>query len=598
MGKINVTKGGKTRPIDEELLGSFERAGFSKVEAGPSLQGTLPEKSPQFTSGTERTLDQAPSPLANFQNVLKNITQTAYEAGPTPTDILKQYESAGVKLTTPSAIGAGINQGLGSRAEKIGRIFDNALDLIKEQERTRTEFGTTLLQNLPKDILFGLSADEFTQIKTGIITPELQQKLADVKLEGEKLTIQELQDVNSQLSADQQLSYGATKSDLEKIGFKPQAAGSKPVVLKEGDKLVNPETGEIILSIPTADEVATAAGELTEEQKKTLNQLQTTIRQDLDIKGFVDVKDAYERVVASGVDPSAAGDLALIFNFMKVLDPGSTVREGEFANAQNAGAIDDKTMSLYNRIVNGERLSDSQRDDFLDRAKRLYQPKLESYKKSLKFYQNQAETLGVPKDLIARDLAAPPTLEEIIGSLPALNQSYNSLESLVQNNPEYIKAIEQIGSSNPSLKDEDILQILSTPTNFNNVGSDTNIAAQAAAKTPAGSYGDECGIYSRKLVDFPHGMGDKWSEKQSFVKKHGILAKDWTKNVKVGDVIFAAVPNNPYGHVAVVNAILPNGKIQLSESNYRKKYTVDHSRIIDINSPNIFGAVRGKLKIG
>ena len=90
-------------------------------------------------------------------------------------------------------------------------------------------------------------------------------------------------------------------------------------------------------------------------------------------KEFEKVDDAYSRIKASAVNPSPAGDLALIFNYMKVLDPGSTVREGEFANAQNAGGIDEKTVGLYNNIVNGKRLSESQRQDFVDRGGRLYE---------------------------------------------------------------------------------------------------------------------------------------------------------------------------------------------------------------------------------
>jgi hypothetical protein len=57
---------------------------------------------------------------------------------------------------------------------------------------------------------------------------------------------------------------------------------------------------------------------------------------------------------------------------MKILDPGSTVREGEFANAQNSGGVDDRVIALYNSLFAGTRLSQVQRDDFINRASRLY----------------------------------------------------------------------------------------------------------------------------------------------------------------------------------------------------------------------------------
>lgn len=87
-------------------------------------------------------------------------------------------------------------------------------------------------------------------------------------------------------------------------------------------------------------------------------------------KEYKDVKSAYSRVLAS--QATAAGDLALIFNYMKMLDPGSAVREGEFANAQNAGGVSTTIRNIYNKMVSGERLSESQRNMFSGQAKALY----------------------------------------------------------------------------------------------------------------------------------------------------------------------------------------------------------------------------------
>ena len=119
------------------------------------------------------------------------------------------------------------------------------------------------------------------------------------------------------------------------------------------------------------------------------------------VKSFSEQAQAFGRIVASAEDPSPAGDLALIFNFMKVLDPGSTVREGEFANAQNAGGIDDKVRGLYNQIINGKRLSEVQRADFVGRAQRLYGNAEQGYAKTEKFYRGVAERAGLkPEEVI------------------------------------------------------------------------------------------------------------------------------------------------------------------------------------------------------
>lgn len=88
-------------------------------------------------------------------------------------------------------------------------------------------------------------------------------------------------------------------------------------------------------------------------------------------KAYQDVKAAYGRIQST--DKSGAGDIALIFNYMKMLDPGSVVREGEFATAETAGGAFAKVGNLYNKLLTGERLKDEQRNMFVKQSERLYQ---------------------------------------------------------------------------------------------------------------------------------------------------------------------------------------------------------------------------------
>lgn len=119
------------------------------------------------------------------------------------------------------------------------------------------------------------------------------------------------------------------------------------------------------------------------------------------VKSFSEQSQAFGRIVASAENPSPAGDLALIFNYMKVLDPGSTVREGEFANAQNAGGVDDRVRSLFNQVMVGTRLTEGQRADFVSRAQRLYGNAEQGYAKTEKFYKGLAQRAGLkPEDVI------------------------------------------------------------------------------------------------------------------------------------------------------------------------------------------------------
>ena len=121
-------------------------------------------------------------------------------------------------------------------------------------------------------------------------------------------------------------------------------------------------------------------------------------------KDFRDVRDAYGRIQVSAKDPSPAGDLSLIFNYMKMLDPGSTVREGEFASAAASGSFGDRIQAAASKLVNGERLSPDQRSDFMSRSKVLYLQQAKQAKKTEGETRKQASAYGLDESRTTTDL--------------------------------------------------------------------------------------------------------------------------------------------------------------------------------------------------
>lgn len=119
------------------------------------------------------------------------------------------------------------------------------------------------------------------------------------------------------------------------------------------------------------------------EFRKEFNSIQT-------VKEFQTVRDAYANVKQTGSNPSAAGDLSMIFAFMKILDPNSVVREQEFANAQNAAGVPDRIRNVYNRVLSGERLNENQRLDFMGQAEKIYQGRERQYVDLEKQYRDLA----------------------------------------------------------------------------------------------------------------------------------------------------------------------------------------------------------------
>ena len=129
------------------------------------------------------------------------------------------------------------------------------------------------------------------------------------------------------------------------------------------------------------------------------------------VKKFSDVAFSYSRIAASADEPSGAGDLALIFNFMKMLDPGSSVMEGEFANAENTGSVDQRIFGLYNRLLpshlggKGERLTQTQRADFIGRATKLYSGAQSQYQSIADQYGGFAQNAGLDPSQVIPDFS-------------------------------------------------------------------------------------------------------------------------------------------------------------------------------------------------
>jgi hypothetical protein len=92
--------------------------------------------------------------------------------------------------------------------------------------------------------------------------------------------------------------------------------------------------------------------------------------------------------------PHGPGDISLIFGYMKLVDPGSTVREGEFATAANSGAVPDKVAGLYNRVLKGEKLPPTVREQFRAEAGKVYGAQKQQFEQVANAYRGYAKVRG------------------------------------------------------------------------------------------------------------------------------------------------------------------------------------------------------------
>ena len=140
---------------------------------------------------------------------------------------------------------------------------------------------------------------------------------------------------------------------------------------------------------------STKVGSETFKQESNLRKEYNALSKD-----YSTIRDSYSRVQVSAQEPSAAGDLSMVFNYMKMLDPGSVVRESEYASAENARGVPETIRNMYNKVIDGEILSQKQRKDFLNRANQLYETAERGQLKQLEQYRKNATSYGIDPDRV------------------------------------------------------------------------------------------------------------------------------------------------------------------------------------------------------
>lgn len=196
---------------------------------------------------------------------------------------------------------------------------------------------------------------------------------------------------------------------------KPQRPPSAEVSLQAKEVLVdgkpvlanfNPKTGEYSVGgqpvqaspiPPTPPQPRpTGPGGLSPVQGQTALKLQDDYARDS--KPYLTMREAFQRVKSAR--PDAAGDLSLIFAYMKILDPNSVVREQEFANAQNAAGVPDRIRNMYNKVMQGTRLAPEQRQQFIAQADALFEGAKQNQRQVRATYGKRAKDWEIPDNMV------------------------------------------------------------------------------------------------------------------------------------------------------------------------------------------------------
>ena len=137
-------------------------------------------------------------------------------------------------------------------------------------------------------------------------------------------------------------------------------------------------------------------------------------------KVYGELGTTYENIKSSANSKTGPGDIALITGFMKMLDPGSVVRETEFAVARDTSGLFERLKNQVTKLESGQlfSLDSKQRQEYVTLAKQYLdaaQKKAGEDKKALgvvvKNYSLNAENVFGPETAATPEPPSPNTVK-------------------------------------------------------------------------------------------------------------------------------------------------------------------------------------------
>ena len=169
-------------------------------------------------------------------------------------------------------------------------------------------------------------------------------------------------------------TFAAPKSQLDRqalLEYKVALPGEEMPM--DGVSPNYPEMRKLITAKVNADKVAfekamTAAK--GDSGKESLKETNTMRNEFLSLtKDYRIVKTAYANIQSAAKADNGAGDMSMLYSYVKLLDPNSVVRESEFAAAATSGSFGDRMQGAVSRVLSGARLTKDLRNSFLQEAK-------------------------------------------------------------------------------------------------------------------------------------------------------------------------------------------------------------------------------------
>ena len=112
---------------------------------------------------------------------------------------------------------------------------------------------------------------------------------------------------------------------------------------------------------------------------------------------------AYNAMLEASKNPSAKGDISMVYSFVKALDPTSAVREGEIDLVNANRSVPDRVKGYAQKLANGQSLLPNERADILQQARNLTFTDYKRSRNDIQAYRDNASRLTLDPKLYAPD---------------------------------------------------------------------------------------------------------------------------------------------------------------------------------------------------
>jgi len=171
-----------------------------------------------------------------------------------------------------------------------------------------------------------------------------------------------------------------------------------------------PVTFENIMAIRRAGAVTVNMGEGQKGFENEVN-LKKMFSNEPIYKDYSDMQSAFKQVKSSLAQENPIGDVAAATKIMKLLDPGSVVRESELGIAMAATGKMDRLQNYVTNWTQGTKLTPTQRQDFQNLANELYAAAGQTYNTKRNEYVDFASKYNLDP---TKALGAPATIPSVM----------------------------------------------------------------------------------------------------------------------------------------------------------------------------------------